>query len=158
MVPVFSETPRRKGTWVEGKGEEFGDRNGLEPHLCFPEQVTRVELLSPELRGQLQALLLQRPQHLIWTTRTRPCCCERPLPGPPNSWVGEYQISPARSWTRIGLASAQTSTGTHGQGEAEVMVRGEEQRGRILTAGALPGGTAPGALHTASHSNFTTTL
>ncbi|XP_001504237.3 anion exchange protein 4 [Equus caballus] len=42
--------------------------------LELVEQVTRVELLSPELRGQLQALLLQRPQHLIWTTRTRPCC------------------------------------------------------------------------------------
>nr|XP_058135791.1 anion exchange protein 4 isoform X2 [Dasypus novemcinctus] len=37
------------------------------------EQVTRVEALSPELRGQLQALLLQRPQHHIWTTGTRPC-------------------------------------------------------------------------------------
>ncbi|XP_005617338.1 anion exchange protein 4 isoform X4 [Canis lupus baileyi] len=37
------------------------------------EQVTRVESLSPELRGQLQALLLQRPQHLIQPTGTRPC-------------------------------------------------------------------------------------
>ncbi|KAM8765614.1 anion exchange protein 4 isoform 1-T1 [Rhynchonycteris naso] len=37
------------------------------------EQVTRVESLSPELRGQLQSLLLQRPQHLIPTTGTRPC-------------------------------------------------------------------------------------
>ncbi|KAM5301905.1 anion exchange protein 4 isoform 6-T6 [Glossophaga mutica] len=37
------------------------------------EQVTRVESLSPELRGQLQSLLLQRPQHLIQTTGTRPC-------------------------------------------------------------------------------------
>ncbi|KAM9695581.1 LOW QUALITY PROTEIN: anion exchange protein 4 [Trichechus inunguis] len=36
------------------------------------EQVTRVESLSPELRGQLQALLLQRPQHHIQTTGTRP--------------------------------------------------------------------------------------
>ncbi|XP_049729766.1 anion exchange protein 4 isoform X3 [Elephas maximus indicus] len=35
------------------------------------EQVTRVESLSPELRGQLQALLLQRPQHYIQTTGTR---------------------------------------------------------------------------------------
>uniref|UniRef100_A0A8C3WIV3 Solute carrier family 4 member 9 n=1 Tax=Catagonus wagneri TaxID=51154 RepID=A0A8C3WIV3_9CETA len=37
------------------------------------EQVTRVESLSPELRGQLKALLLQRPQHLIQTTGTSPC-------------------------------------------------------------------------------------
>ncbi|XP_045650473.1 anion exchange protein 4 isoform X2 [Ursus americanus] len=35
--------------------------------------VTRVESLSPELRGQLQALLLQRPQHLIQPIGTRPC-------------------------------------------------------------------------------------
>ncbi|XP_059273711.1 anion exchange protein 4 isoform X2 [Mustela nigripes] len=35
--------------------------------------VTRVDSLSPELRGQLQALLLQRPQHLIQPTGTRPC-------------------------------------------------------------------------------------
>ncbi|XP_070270939.1 anion exchange protein 4 isoform X4 [Myotis yumanensis] len=41
--------------------------------LELVEQVTRVESLSPELRGQLQSLLLQRPQHLIQTTRTRPC-------------------------------------------------------------------------------------
>nr|XP_044636539.1 anion exchange protein 4 isoform X7 [Equus asinus] len=97
--------------------------------LELVEQVTRVELLSPELRGQLQALLLQRPQHLIWTTRTRPCCCERPLPGPPNSWVGEYQISPAPSWTRIGLASAQTSTGTHGQGKQRLASQLREFKG-----------------------------
>ncbi|XP_008572544.1 PREDICTED: anion exchange protein 4 isoform X2 [Galeopterus variegatus] len=41
--------------------------------LELVEQVTRVESLSPELRGQLQALLLQRPQHHIQTTGTRPC-------------------------------------------------------------------------------------
>ncbi|KAM8959520.1 anion exchange protein 4 isoform 2-T2 [Lycaon pictus] len=41
--------------------------------LELVEQVTRVESLSPELRGQLQALLLQRPQHLIQPTGTRPC-------------------------------------------------------------------------------------
>ncbi|XP_014650891.1 PREDICTED: anion exchange protein 4 [Ceratotherium simum simum] len=40
--------------------------------LELVEQVTRVEL-SQELGEQLQALLLQRPQHLIQTTRTRPC-------------------------------------------------------------------------------------
>ncbi|XP_037597344.1 anion exchange protein 4 isoform X4 [Cebus imitator] len=40
--------------------------------LELVEQVTRVESLSPELRGQLQALLLQRPQHYK-TTGTRPC-------------------------------------------------------------------------------------
>ncbi|XP_044803519.1 anion exchange protein 4 isoform X4 [Bubalus bubalis] len=37
------------------------------------EQVTRVESLSPELRGKLKALLLQRPQHLIQTPCTSPC-------------------------------------------------------------------------------------
>ncbi|XP_037657540.1 anion exchange protein 4 isoform X13 [Choloepus didactylus] len=41
--------------------------------LELVEQVTRVELLSPELRQQLQALLLQRPQHHIRTIGTRPC-------------------------------------------------------------------------------------
>ncbi|XP_037003586.2 anion exchange protein 4 isoform X5 [Artibeus jamaicensis] len=41
--------------------------------LELVEQVTRVESLSPELKGQLQSLLLQRPQHLIQTTGTRPC-------------------------------------------------------------------------------------
>ncbi|XP_030683999.1 anion exchange protein 4 isoform X4 [Nomascus leucogenys] len=41
--------------------------------LELVEQVTRVESLSPELRGQLQALLLQRPQHYNQTTGTRPC-------------------------------------------------------------------------------------
>ncbi|XP_066128794.1 anion exchange protein 4 isoform X3 [Saccopteryx bilineata] len=41
--------------------------------LELVEQVTRVESLSPELRGQLQSLLLQRPQHLIQTTGTRLC-------------------------------------------------------------------------------------
>ncbi|XP_006891223.1 PREDICTED: anion exchange protein 4 [Elephantulus edwardii] len=39
--------------------------------LELVDQVTRVESLSPELRGQLQALLLQRPQHHIQTTGTR---------------------------------------------------------------------------------------
>ncbi|XP_065774764.1 anion exchange protein 4 isoform X3 [Muntiacus reevesi] len=37
------------------------------------EQVTRVESLSPELRGKLKALLLQRPQHLIQTPCTSSC-------------------------------------------------------------------------------------
>ncbi|PNI22621.1 SLC4A9 isoform 2 [Pan troglodytes] len=41
--------------------------------LELVEQVTRVESLSPELRGQLQALLLQRPQHYNQTTGTRLC-------------------------------------------------------------------------------------
>uniref|UniRef100_A0A8D1B9Z0 Anion exchange protein 4 n=1 Tax=Sus scrofa TaxID=9823 RepID=A0A8D1B9Z0_PIG len=41
--------------------------------LELVEQVTRVESLSPELRGQLKALLLQRPQHPIQTTGTSPC-------------------------------------------------------------------------------------
>ncbi|KAL2778996.1 anion exchange protein 4 isoform 4, partial [Daubentonia madagascariensis] len=41
--------------------------------LELVEQVTRAESLSPELRGQLQALLLQKPQHYIQTTGTRPC-------------------------------------------------------------------------------------
>ncbi|KAI5178837.1 Anion Exchange Protein 4 [Manis pentadactyla] len=37
------------------------------------EQVTRVQSPSPELRGQLQALLLQRPQHLSQPNGSRPC-------------------------------------------------------------------------------------
>ncbi|XP_004686587.1 PREDICTED: anion exchange protein 4 [Condylura cristata] len=42
--------------------------------LELVEQVTRVEWLSPELRGQLQALLLQRPQHVIQAPGPRTCC------------------------------------------------------------------------------------
>ncbi|XP_032741514.1 anion exchange protein 4 isoform X5 [Rattus rattus] len=41
--------------------------------LELVEQVVSGESLSPELRGQLQALLLQRPQHHIQTTGIRPC-------------------------------------------------------------------------------------
>ncbi|XP_021507378.1 anion exchange protein 4 isoform X5 [Meriones unguiculatus] len=41
--------------------------------LELVEQVVGEESLSPELRGQLQALLLQRPQHHIETTGIRPC-------------------------------------------------------------------------------------
>uniref|UniRef100_A0A8C5K1Q8 Anion exchange protein n=1 Tax=Jaculus jaculus TaxID=51337 RepID=A0A8C5K1Q8_JACJA len=41
--------------------------------LELVEQVIRVEVLSPEVRGQLQALLLQRPQHHIQPSATRPC-------------------------------------------------------------------------------------
>ncbi|XP_047634761.1 anion exchange protein 4 [Phacochoerus africanus] len=41
--------------------------------LELVEHVTRVESLSPELRGQLKALLLQRPQHPIQTTGASPC-------------------------------------------------------------------------------------
>uniref|UniRef100_A0A8C0WQX1 Anion exchange protein n=1 Tax=Castor canadensis TaxID=51338 RepID=A0A8C0WQX1_CASCN len=49
--------------------------------LELVEQVVRVESLSPELRGQLQALLLQRPQHNIRTTGIRPCWGESFLLG-----------------------------------------------------------------------------
>ncbi|XP_055481454.1 anion exchange protein 4 [Psammomys obesus] len=41
--------------------------------LELVEQVVGEESLSPELRGQLQALLLQRPQHHIEATGNRPC-------------------------------------------------------------------------------------
>lgn len=41
--------------------------------LELVEQVVSGESLSPELRGQLQALLLQRPQHHIQTMGIRPC-------------------------------------------------------------------------------------
>ncbi|CAH7105294.1 Slc4a9 [Phodopus roborovskii] len=41
--------------------------------LELVEQVISEESLSPELRGQLQALLLQRPQHHIQTPGIRPC-------------------------------------------------------------------------------------
>ncbi|XP_069892268.1 anion exchange protein 4 isoform X2 [Dipodomys merriami] len=45
--------------------------------LELVEQVIRVESLSPELKGQLQALLLQRPQHNIQMRGTKLCwdCC-----------------------------------------------------------------------------------
>lgn len=84
-------------TWAEGTGKYSGQgalRKRLELHFCFPEQVTRVESLSPELRGQLQSLLLQRPQHLIQTTSTRPCWGKRPIPGPrtKNPRMEESQI------------------------------------------------------------------
>ncbi|XP_028618538.1 anion exchange protein 4 isoform X5 [Grammomys surdaster] len=41
--------------------------------LELVEQVVSGESLSPELRGQLQALLLQRPQHHIQTTGIKSC-------------------------------------------------------------------------------------
>ncbi|XP_051019332.1 anion exchange protein 4 isoform X2 [Acomys russatus] len=41
--------------------------------LELVEQVISGESLSPELRGQLQALLMQRPQHHIQATGIRPC-------------------------------------------------------------------------------------
>ncbi|KAL1773551.1 anion exchange protein 4 isoform X1 [Sigmodon hispidus] len=41
--------------------------------LELVEQVISGESLSPELRGQLQTLLLQRPQHHIETSGIRPC-------------------------------------------------------------------------------------
>ncbi|XP_008842495.1 anion exchange protein 4 [Nannospalax galili] len=47
--------------------------------LELVEQVIRVESLSPELRGQLQALLLQRPKHQIQTTGARSCWGSIPL-------------------------------------------------------------------------------
>uniref|UniRef100_A0A452EU09 Anion exchange protein n=1 Tax=Capra hircus TaxID=9925 RepID=A0A452EU09_CAPHI len=59
------------------------------------EQVTRVESLSPELRGKLKALLLQRPQHLIQTPCTSPCWGKRPSLGPrPKSLGWEDPRSP----------------------------------------------------------------
>ncbi|XP_035317033.1 anion exchange protein 4 isoform X2 [Cricetulus griseus] len=41
--------------------------------LELVEQVISGESLNPELRGQLQALLMQRPQHHIQTPGIRPC-------------------------------------------------------------------------------------
>ncbi|KAM5299861.1 anion exchange protein 4 isoform 3-T3 [Ctenodactylus gundi] len=41
--------------------------------LELVEQVIRLESLSPEMRGQLQALLMQRPKHHINTSGTGPC-------------------------------------------------------------------------------------
>ncbi|XP_053422446.1 anion exchange protein 4 isoform X3 [Nycticebus coucang] len=58
--------------------------------LELVEQVTRVESLSPELRGQLQAILLQRPQHYIQTRDTRPCWGER-LPSGPKTKTLEWE-------------------------------------------------------------------
>ncbi|XP_019061579.1 anion exchange protein 4 isoform X4 [Fukomys damarensis] len=46
--------------------------------LELVEQVIRMESLSLELRGQLQALLLQRPQHYIQTTGNCFCCGSTP--------------------------------------------------------------------------------
>lgn len=107
--------PRARDLGRGVRGRVWGQeavRKELELHLRSPEQVTRVESLSPELREQLQSLLLQRPQHLIQSTDTRPCWSESPLPELKTKIprVGGSQISPAPSWTRSGLASAQTST------------------------------------------------
>lgn len=60
-------------------GGQTALRSGVERHICSPEQVVSGESLSPELRGQLQALLLQRPQHHIQTTGIRPCRGKRAL-------------------------------------------------------------------------------
>lgn len=120
--------PEGKGIWAGG-GEGLGQgalRKGLEPLFYSPEQVTTLQSLSPELRGQLQALLLQRPQRLSQPNGSRPCWGERALPGPrtKTSAVGGSWISPAPSWTRSGLASAQTST----QDSWARGSRGEERR------------------------------
>ena len=54
-----------------------------------------MESLSPELRGQLQALLLQRPQHYNQTTGTRLCWGESPSLGPgPRPWCGRVSDLP----------------------------------------------------------------
>ncbi|XP_052597884.1 anion exchange protein 4 isoform X1 [Peromyscus californicus insignis] len=55
------------------QGEDRELSGGVELHICSAEQVISGESLSPELRGQLQALLLQRPQHHIQTPGIRPC-------------------------------------------------------------------------------------
>lgn len=51
------DSQKGKGPEQRAKGRVQGQgvrRKGWEPHLCSPEQVTRVESLSPELRGQLR--------------------------------------------------------------------------------------------------------
>ncbi|XP_023559114.1 anion exchange protein 4 isoform X7 [Octodon degus] len=66
--------------------------------LELVEQVIRVESLSPELRGQLQALLLQRPQHHI-QTRTWPCWGSTPpkkVPHNENVPLKEQHQNPLR--------------------------------------------------------------
>lgn len=69
-------------------------RRGFECHIRSAEQVISGESLSPELRGQLQALLLQRPQHHIQTPGIRPCRGERCLLGPriEDSGIGGAQV------------------------------------------------------------------
>lgn len=74
-----------------GEGSQWEDRaprSGVELHICSLEQVVSGESLSPELRRQLRALLLQRPQHHIQTTGIRPCRGERSLFGPPDQDSG----------------------------------------------------------------------
>lgn len=151
---------RVRGEREKGKSLGLGAlRKGLEPHLCSSEQVTRVESLSPELRGQLQALLLQRPQHLIQPIGTRPCQGERPVPGPRTKspeWEGPRSPLPP-SWTKTSLALAHTSTqvswvrsGANGEGRR--MARPEFWEGMFLV------GIVPGVLHAVSHLIFTTIL
>ncbi|KAI4584663.1 hypothetical protein MJG53_020706, partial [Ovis ammon polii x Ovis aries] len=75
------------------------------------EQVIRVESLSPELRGKLKALLLQRPQHLIQTPCISPCWGKRPSLGPrPKSLGWEDPRSPLTFLDQQWPSMAQTST------------------------------------------------
>ena len=95
MFPETLGRERNLGRGERARIQEQGVlRKGWEPHLCSSEQVTRVESLSPELKGKLKALLLQRPQHLIQTPCTSPCWGKRPLPGPKTKIPGVEGVSP----------------------------------------------------------------
>ena len=97
--------------------------------------MTRVESLSPELRGKLKALLLQRPQHLIQTPCTSPCWGKRPSLGPrPKSLGWEDPRSPLTFLDQQWPSMAQTST----QDSRVRSSRGSEGRGMEEAQGPEP--------------------
>ncbi|KAB1280956.1 Anion exchange protein 4, partial [Camelus dromedarius] len=112
--------------------------------LELVEQVTGVEWLSPELRGQLKALLLQTPQHLIQSTGTSPCQGERPLPAPKtkNPGMEGSQVSPAISRTR---RSAQPREASHDE-EAPLKEQHQNPLKRKLPPEAEAGAVLAGEL------------
>ncbi|XP_040829514.1 anion exchange protein 4 isoform X1 [Ochotona curzoniae] len=85
--------------------------------LELVEQVTRVESLSPELRGQLQALLLQKPQHHVQTPGSGPCWgSSRPSKAPPDKEapLKEQRQNPLRRKLPPGTEAAAVLAGELG--------------------------------------------
>ncbi|XP_040829959.1 anion exchange protein 4 isoform X7 [Ochotona curzoniae] len=83
--------------------------------LELVEQVTRVESLSPELRGQLQALLLQKPQHHVQTPGSGPCWgSSRPSKAPPDKEAPLKEQNPLRRKLPPGTEAAAVLAGELG--------------------------------------------
>ncbi|XP_017507667.2 anion exchange protein 4 isoform X6 [Manis javanica] len=81
------------------------------------EQVTTLQSLSPELRGQLQALLLQRPQRLSQPNGSRPCWGSAPpreAPHDKEAPLKEQRQNPLRKKLPPGAEAGAVLTGEVG--------------------------------------------